>query len=94
MDELKLFLEGIENKIKRLLIKQGALADQIEKLSAENEEKERLIKEQQIRIRELEKKIEVIGAAKVISHEDNTVAKHRIDEILRDIDKCLVLLNK
>ncbi len=95
MDELKLFLEGIENKIKRLLIKQKALTEQISRLNAEKSDKDRLIKEQQERIEELEKKIEVIGAAKVLSHSgDNANAKHKIDEILRDIDNCLVLLNR
>lgn len=94
MDELKLFIEGIENKLKRLLIKQNALTEQVNQLNAEKVEKDRVIIEQQDRIEELKKKIEIMGAAKVLSTEDNTIAKHRIDEILRDIDKCLVLLNR
>jgi len=95
MDELKLFLEGIENKIKRLLIKQKALTEQVSRLNAEKADKDHLIKEQQERIEELEKKIEVLGAAKVLSHcDDNTNAKHKIEEILRDIDNCLVILNR
>ncbi len=94
MDELKLFIEGIENKLKRLLIKQKALTEQVSQLNAEKVEKDRVIIEQQDRIEELKKKIEIMGAAKVLSTDDNTLAKHRIDEILRDIDKCLVLLNR
>ncbi len=94
MDELKLFLEGIENKIKRLIIKQKSLIEQIEALKAEKGEKDRLIADQLSRIEELEKKIEVVGSAKALSSEDNTIARHKIDEILRDIDKCLVLLNR
>ncbi len=94
MEEMKLFLEGIENKISRLLIKQNALIKQIEKLEAEKAENNKFIDKQKERIEELEKKIEIIGAVKALDKEDNAVTKHKIDEILRDIDKCLFLLNK
>ncbi len=94
MDELQLFLEGIENKIKRLIIKQKSLLEEIEGLKAEKGEKDRLIADQSRRIEDLEKKIEVVGSAKALNSEDNTIVRHKIDEILRDIDECLVLLNK
>lgn len=94
MDEIKIFLEGIENKIKKLLLNQNTLTEKIKQLNAEKEEKDRLIEEQQIRIEELERKVEVRSAAKALEKEDNAIAKHKIDEILRDIDKCLILLNR
>ena len=94
MEEIKLFLEGIENKLKRLLLRQESLVNQINDLEKEKSEKSNLIVQQGKRIAELEEKIEVMGAVKTLSSEDNEITKHKIDEILRDIDKCLITLNK
>ncbi len=94
MDEMKLLIEGIENKLNRLLIKQNALTEKIKQLDAQKSEKDRLIEEQRSRLEELEKKVEVMSVAKALSSEDNAIAKHKVDEILRDIDKSLKMLNK
>ncbi len=94
MDELNLYIESIENKVKKLLLKQKKLTDKINQIESDNFKKDNLIKEKDKRIEELENKIELVSAAKTLNNEDNDVLKHRINEILREIDNCLILLNK
>jgi hypothetical protein len=55
------------------------------------------IDEQKNLIKELEEKISIIKLAKATGSEDgekNTEVKLKINEMVREIDKCLSLLNK
>ena len=55
------------------------------------------IEEQKLKINEIDENYKTLQIAKAVSSKDETeseFAKKRIDSIVREIDKCIALLNK
>ena len=55
------------------------------------------IEEQKLKINEIDENYKTLQIAKAVSSKDdadNEFAKKRIDSIVREIDKCIALLNK
>ncbi|MBR76499.1 MAG: hypothetical protein CMD36_01060 [Flavobacteriales bacterium] len=90
------FIKKIEKKIALLIEKYNSVRD--EKIILEKKNNELFVeleqKAKQIKI--LEDKIKIIKISKSVdsSSEDVYKTKHKINEYVREIDKCLVLLSK
>lgn len=71
-------------------------ADKLE-LKTENEKLIALLKEQGEQIEQLEHELKVVKVAKQLSafpDEDRTEMKKKINEFIKEIDKCVALLNQ
>ena len=94
-DRLKMQLSSLERKIKLLLTAYNGAADEIKQLRAEKTEFKALFKakedqlvnfQNQIKIGKIVESIDVGG--------DSSELKVRIDEYIREIDKCIEHLAK
>jgi chromosome segregation ATPase len=94
MEYLPLVLEGIEHKIKKLIFKNQKLQEEKKKLSQSIENLEERITTMKLRISELEDEVVKLKITKVLSGEDTLKARHQINELLREIEKCYSLLNR
>ncbi len=95
-DQEKNLLVSVEFKVKQIVAKHESLKEEkrqlLEKTKNLEESLDQLRKENQV----LEQKYENLKLAKMLSaSEDETKdAKSRIQKIVREIDKCIALLNK
>lgn len=95
MESASTLIAGIDYKIRKLI-------GQIEKLENENkslnnkiEELNKNIKDLELSIDEQHDKIKVLKLAKSLNKEESkTEVKLKINELLREIDNCVRLLNK
>lgn len=86
---------GIEYKVRKLLENNNALKAENEKLSQEAKALNAKIENLKANVSELENKIIVVKLAKTLNKEESrTNVKLKINELVRDIDRCIGLLNK
>lgn len=87
-------INELKKKVKHLITLYTSSLNRIRDLYEENEAikiKLELIKNEN---KELKDKIKTLKTAKGISNEEYTVeAKHQISRLVREIDKCIALLN-
>jgi regulator of replication initiation timing len=95
MVDLDLQIKSIQDKLQQLLKQQAVLQREnqkltkdLEKAAAENEEKEKSLQaiQQQVDVVKL-------GSGNLLNDTEKTVLSKRIDGYLKEIDKCLALLN-
>ena len=85
----------IEKKVKELIRLQEHLASKNEDLIKRNDELNQIIKTQSDKIQELEKRVINLKLAKhLTNNKEAAEAKKKINEVLREIDKCVGLLSK
>ena len=95
MSEIKGRLNEIEEKIRQLIAMQNSLSGQNSLLIEKNEALLRTIEEQEKMIMQLNDKNNYIKISQSVKQsEGNTDVKNKIDELVREIDKCIGLLNK
>lgn len=95
MSEIKGRLNEIEEKIRQLIANQNSLSGQNSLLLEKNEALLRTIEEQEKMIMQLNDKNNYIKISQSVKQsEGNTDVKNKIDELVREIDKCIGLLNK
>ncbi|MCD6091188.1 MAG: hypothetical protein J7J72_06785 [Bacteroidales bacterium] len=88
-------ISGIEYKIKVLAENNKILFDENAKLKQQNSEINALIHLQQDELKLLKEKVAVLEVSKTFgSDTDRQSAKIKINELVREIDECLNLLNK
>ncbi|HPI31462.1 MAG TPA: hypothetical protein PLS26_13155 [Bacteroidales bacterium] len=94
MEDFSALVSGIEFKthqlikrLKELTYENVELKKQIAVLTRQEEENKEKIKY-------LEDKNKILRIAKTIEGDDKTKAKLRINELLREVDRCIALLNK
>lgn len=94
-DQKKL-LSDFETKLRKLMFMYEALKEKNTELQAQLSEKEDKIRIAENEIRSLTFKYENLKVAKFVSvnkHEINT-AKTRLTKLVREVDKCIALLNE
>ena len=92
-DEITL-ISGIEYKVRKLLELKEKDNRKIKVLSDQNLKLEEQIEEQKSYINKLKEQIKKIKIAKSLENSDGSVeAKLKINEFVREIDKCIGLLN-
>jgi len=95
MQDLTILISGIEYKLRKLIAKNVNLKIENKLLSEKNNEFLKTIENQNKIIKELEEKNKVLKIVKSIEKSTNSFdQKIKINEMLREIDKCIGLLNK
>jgi len=91
-EELKI----LNRKLDELLIKYGNLKTEFLKLKNGNEALENRLQERDNRIKEIETKYERIKLSGALLGEGENAleAKKKITELVREIDRCVALLNR
>jgi predicted nucleic acid-binding Zn-ribbon protein len=86
----------LNKKLDELLERYNSLRIEIKDLKYENEALERNLQERNERIKELETKYERIklSGALLGEGENANEAKRKITELVREIDRCVALLNR
>jgi peptidoglycan hydrolase CwlO-like protein len=95
MENTSTLVSGLEYKVRKLVDRQQKLEQQYQDLQQKNIELNNLIENQKNRIKELEEKITILKLVKTIEQkEGKSEAKLKITELMREIDRCIGLLNK
>jgi predicted nuclease with TOPRIM domain len=91
-------MEGLEVKIKKMIHLHVALQKEHNQLRSDNEQLKTTIHKQQDQIRQLEEGRKALQLAQTLSggsaKADVAAMKSKINEVIKDIDSCLSLLNK
>jgi predicted nucleic acid-binding Zn-ribbon protein len=89
-------LTQLNKKLDELLVRYNSLRIEVRTLKSENEAIKRSLQERNQRIIELETKYERIklSGALLGEGENANEAKRKITELVREIDRCVALLNR
>jgi cell division protein FtsL len=94
MDDVTTLVSGIDFKVRKLIAQQRKLRDEKENLIIELNQQKQTNEEQKQVIKGFEEKIRILKLAKMTDgKEDNSDVRTRINELVREIDKCIGLLN-
>ena len=95
MSEVNKLVNDIDNKVRKLISLQHLLKERNIALKNKHKELKQIIENQNTEIEKLKNTNRNLVIAKSVKHtEGNSDVKNRIDEIVREIDKCIGLLNK
>lgn len=95
MMDSETLIPDIESKIRKLVSKLQEAKEIIHQLNEENKLLTIKSEEQTNKIKDLEESIKLINITKAIGTQaDAEVSKQKINDMLREIDKCIRLLNK
>jgi len=94
----ELLIERIQAKIVTLGEAKLSLQQQVQRLREENEAMHRINKELQQQVDELNNRVNtVVNTGSMPTPQDDNfrgVTRHRINELVKEIDECITLLNK
>ena len=94
MEDLSKLVKGLDIKTRQLALRFKTLKEDYEILKQQNLETENNIIQYRQTIIELEKQIQILTIAKSIpTGKDSSIAKKKINELLRELDTCIDLLN-
>jgi len=94
MSELEKLVSQIEGRSRKLVERKNALDDENSRLKAQIIELQAEIENQKKTINELKEKHQVLKIAKTIGSEDNNKeAVKQLDIYIKEIDRCIALLN-
>ena len=94
MSNVSLLLTSLEEKMKRLMGQQQDLQEKLRISSNEITELIQINRQQKTKINQLEEKIRILRLTKIIEKKEGaSEAKSKINELVREIDKCMGLLN-
>ena len=95
MDNLNTYISGLAKKIELLVSNQAELQEENLELKAKNAELEQLVIDQKNVLSKLEEQNKVVKIAKAVSEddEDRKEERKRLNELVREVDKCIALLN-
>lgn len=95
MTNVETLISGIEYKVRKVLERNEVLKSENEKLTGEIRSLKAQIENLMVKQSELENKLIVVKLAKSLNKEESrTNVKLKINELVRDIDRCIGLLNK
>jgi predicted RNase H-like nuclease (RuvC/YqgF family) len=95
-DLLKANLNGLERKIIMLLNEHKSLKEEIKSLKVENQELKSAIKARDEQVMHFKNQIKISKIVDNIHPEDgsNLELKKKVEEYIREIDKCIAYLSK
>lgn len=95
MTEVEALIFTINKHAKSLVAAKVLLQDENKRLKEKNSQLEALVELKTKEIKELKEKNEVIRIAKTLeSGEKSADTKKKLNELVREIDKCITLLNR
>jgi hypothetical protein len=94
MKDVATLVSGIDYKLRKLIEQHRIQRDDHQRVLAEIEDLKKVIGMQKIAINNLEEKIKILKITKTIEKKEGAVdAKLKINELVREIDRCIGLLN-
>jgi predicted patatin/cPLA2 family phospholipase len=94
MEDLSDLVKGLDIKSRQLALRYKKLKHDFDQLQNKNLETENKITQYKQSILELEKQIQILTIAKSIpTGKESSIAKKKINELLRELDTCIDLLN-
>ena len=94
MKDVASLVSGIEYKLRKLIENHHLLRSENIRLNHEIQELKQVNNDQRQSIKQLEEKNKILRIAKtLVTKEGNVEAKLKINELVREIDKCIGLLN-
>ena len=95
MDNLDSYINGLAGRVKQLAKAQSELSVENTKLKSRNAELEQMITEQKNVLSRLEEENKVVKIAKAVTEddEDRKEQRRKLNELVREVDKCIALLN-
>ena len=96
MSELSLTVAGIQSKIEKIALLHERVKDENFKLIAEKEDLLKAIEGKKNMINNLEERTKILKLAKSLSgiNESSLDTKLKINDLVREIDRCIALLNR
>lgn len=96
MTEKESIINSLEEKVKKLITLHKTLKSENQYFSSENNDLHNIIKLKDNELKDLQGKYEQLKLAKLLvtGSEDVHEAKLKVNKIVREIDKCIALLNK
>lgn len=94
---MKNLVENIEKKVSKLIQLYQSVQKEKEEILTENNKLESDLSDKDETIKRLEEKIKLLRITKSVSAQDderNKESRQKINEYVREIDKCIALLNK
>jgi len=96
MDEARIVIERLRKRISDIIAEKSKMSRQIGKMESE---RERLLKDKtalEQKVSDLERRIKVLELSQGVTAVSggNKPARDRINKLLREVDKCLALMNK
>lgn len=93
MSELEQLVTQIEHRSRKLVKERSELNKEKSQLEVQISELKAIVKNQNLSINELKEKHQVLKIAKTIESEDNNEAVKQLDIYIKEIDRCIALLN-
>ncbi len=94
MFDFETTLSGIEYKIRQLIEQNDKLKGQVMQLKEQNEEQAEIIKQQEKNISQLKEETQILKIRNtLVDKGDSAEIKLKINQMIRNIDKSLSLLN-
>ena len=89
-------LEGIKERVRSVKVRMQEQTEENKRLMKKNEDLQEQVQQKQSLIEELEQKNQRLSMVKSIkgNDEDSQEARIQINRIVREIDKCIALLNR
>ncbi len=96
MSELKSVVASLESKIEKLVDLHRKTKKELSALQTQNNHLTQAASQQKQTIKDLEDRSKVLKLSKSLSttNENTTELKLKINELIREVDKCIALLNK
>jgi len=93
---MKNIIENIENKLTKFIDNHNELKSKLEIIEKENKKISLKLIEKKQEVLNLQEKIKLMNISKSVdvSNEDLQSTRSKINEYVREIDKCIALLNK
>jgi hypothetical protein len=95
MSDLGVLVSGIEFKVRKLTEMLELRETESRQWLNERSQLQKKIEEQRMQIQQLEERNQKLHMAHALTSKDDVVSvKQRINELVREVDRCLALLNK
>ena len=94
MKDISILVNGVKKKAEKLIEKHALLVEKNEKLSSELEKINEELTEKNQQILELNNKIKLLKIAGSVGGESTKEVKLKINEMVREIDKCIAQINR
>ena len=93
---MKTIIESIERKVSKLLIEQKKIKNKNSNLQINNNALSKKLDEKDLEITKLLDKVKLMNISKSVltTNDDVKATRLKINEYVREIDKCIALLNK
>ena len=95
MENLDTYISGLSQRVEKLVAVQSDLKNENSELRSRNAELEQAVNDQKNVLSKLEEENKVVKIAKAVTDddEDRKEQRKRLNELVREVDKCIALLN-